>query len=968
MSNAKPSSSIIRPLALGAAALLIGAGLTSVVTAPAAQAAGGGEIRITEWAYDTSEFSEYTNVGDAAVDLTGWSWSDSPATPGVLDLTPLGTILPGESFVLTDTTPDAFRTTWGLPATVKVLTVPDANKLQRGDELNLFDASDALVDHLAYADNGAAGGPRTNSSSAWIPDGSLGANAASTATLSSSGDAVGSWAAAGLTSFTGSPGYSSFVPAWQHIRLNEVDSDSSPDWVELINIAPVDVDATGFVVEGLKNAGSQALPSGSIVPAGDVLLVELSFGFKKGDTATLLAADTTTIVDEYTWGDDVHAHSDGRMPNGTGPFTALTPTPGTLNAGDGGDGGDGGDDDTPVDPNWADIRINEVTSANADPTHDAYELVNTGDTAVDITGWLQSDSGGVPAALEVNVGDTVPTSIPAHGYVVLLSAAGLSSEGDAVRIYLPDGSTVVDVASWGLEDAQPGSWSRCPDGGSSWVHTAESSWGASNATACAGEIIPTNGGPDSDVPCQTEAASGSGPAMAGGLPWPGSAAWTVADAQCAFVNTKSGQDLSGLDIDPDEPTVMWGAKNKNHLYRLIQSGSLWVADTANDWSTGKELLFPGGVGQPDTEGVTVGPDGYLYVTTERDNAASSVPLDSVLRFDPDATGTSLTATTQWALTTDLADVIGGSGDANLGFEGITWVPDSYLVANGFIDQHTGSAYDPADYPLHGTGLFFLALEKNGHLYAYALNSDASFQRIAAIDTGMPRIADTQWDPDTQRVWAVADNAVAGSSVLMKIGGAGYFVVDKVYDRPTGLPNYNLEGFAITPDSTAVDGLKQVIRADDGNNGGHSLRSGTIATAAGLGLGPQGPAPVAVQLSSGVVGAGSSITITAEHLVPGETYEFTLHSTPVPLGSAVASVYGSVSLTTTIPAGVPLGAHTVTIAAASAPGVTLSSAAVTVSALAITGDQPEGYLLIGGLLTLAGAGLVAMRGLRRRHAA
>ena len=69
-----------------------------------------------------------------------------------------------------------------------------------------------------------------------------------------------------------------------------------------------------------------------------------------------------------------------------------------------------------------------------------------------------------------------------------------------------------------------------------------------------------------------------------------------------------------------------------------------MPDTANGWGAGKQIFFPGGVGQPDSEGLTVGPDGALYVTTERDNANNTFALNSVLRFDPTAAGTTLTPT------------------------------------------------------------------------------------------------------------------------------------------------------------------------------------------------------------------------------------------------------------------------------------------------------------------------------------
>jgi LPXTG-motif cell wall-anchored protein len=435
--------------------------------------------------------------------------------------------------------------------------------------------------------------------------------------------------------------------------------------------------------------------------------------------------------------------------------------------------------------------------------------------------------------------------------------------------------------------------------------------------------------------------------------------------------------------------VMWAVKNKSHLYRLVKSGALWVPDTTNGWSTGKDIVFPNGGGQPDSEGITVGPDGFLYITTERDNAASGVPLDSVLRFDPNEAGSTLHPTQQWNLTADLADVINPvKADSNLGFEGITWVPDTYLTSNEFVDQSTGDAYDPTDYPGHGSGLFLGALEKNGHLYAYALNADGTFHRIASIDTGLPMIQETQWDADAQRVWAVADNSSAGSSTLLKIDAAGAFVVDRIYNRPTGLPDNNNEGFAIAPSSTCVDGVKEVIRADDGNNGGHSLWSGTIAC--DLALGPQGPNPPTssptVAATPSTVQAGGVTTIAAAGLVPDAEYTIVLHSEPVTLGSVVADASGVLTLRDArIPADTTAGAHTITVAAASDPTTIVASTPFTVTAaasvpsggdatqpgnatrpasLASTGAEAMPVMMAGALFLVLGAALVLARGRRR----
>ena len=286
--------------------------------------------------------------------------------------------------------------------------------------------------------------------------------------------------------------------------------------------------------------------------------------------------------------------------------------------------------------------------------------------------------------------------------------------------------------------------------------------------------------------------------------------------------------------------MLYSVKNKSWVYRLVKQGGLWVPDTSNGWGAGKQIFFPGSTdpqtNQPDAEGLTVGPDGALYVTTERNNAANTIPLNSILRFDPTQPGTQLVATDQWNLTAEFPELhAGNKTEANLGFEGVTFVPDSYLTANGFVDQSTGMTYKPSDYPLHGTGLYFAALENDGKLYAYALNTDHTFHRVAVVDTGMGHVMDVQFDADTQRIWALCDNTCGVTSTVLKVSSTGTIVPDVAYSKPASLPVNNIEGFALAPNSTCVDGTKEVVWSDDGIYGtgpgsateGHALYSGRI---------------------------------------------------------------------------------------------------------------------------------------------
>ncbi|MFO0859629.1 MAG: lamin tail domain-containing protein [Phycisphaerales bacterium] len=173
-----------------------------------------GAIRITEWMYNGAggaarEFVEITNVGNSAVDLTGWSFDDNTRTPGSMLLTSLGILAAGESAIICEPTAAAFRTAWNLAASVKVIG-GNTNNLGRADEINIYDNLNNLVDRLTYDDQ-TIGGPRTQGVSGNIKLANLGANAANLAIASTNGDAYNSYTSA--NGEIGNPGTYSDIPA-----------------------------------------------------------------------------------------------------------------------------------------------------------------------------------------------------------------------------------------------------------------------------------------------------------------------------------------------------------------------------------------------------------------------------------------------------------------------------------------------------------------------------------------------------------------------------------------------------------------------------------------------------------------------------------------------------------------------------------------------------------------------------------
>ncbi len=185
------------------------AALALSATTFAAQA----QVQITEWMYSGNgpEFIEFTNMGNTAISLVGWSFDDDSRTPGVVSLSGLGTLGVGESFILTEASAADFRAAWGLAATVKVQGNNTTN-LGRNDEINLFNNNGGLVDRLTYGDQNIAGTIRTQTASG----NPLSLTALGTTTVNSSwvlantGDAYGSYLSA--QGDVGNPGSFIFAP------------------------------------------------------------------------------------------------------------------------------------------------------------------------------------------------------------------------------------------------------------------------------------------------------------------------------------------------------------------------------------------------------------------------------------------------------------------------------------------------------------------------------------------------------------------------------------------------------------------------------------------------------------------------------------------------------------------------------------------------------------------------------------
>lgn len=621
--------------------------------------------------------------------------------------------------------------------------------LGKGDEVVLLDAAGALVDNYAYA------------ATAPLSDWSRCADG-------------GEWAHA--TEVTLGAANNCAVPEQPgSVLLNEIDSGPA-DWIELINPGTSDLDLSGYELRDNSDDHRWFFAAGSTIAAGARLVVEASTagvdvnGAPQTFTAAIgiggsdsirLYDDAGTQLDTYAWaghpaidGDEAAA-SWARCPDATGGFALANVTPGQPNV--------------CVLPS---VAVNEVES-NGDAT-DWVEVVNTGSQPIDLTGWTLMDSDPIGHAADVTPVAAGTTLAPGAFFVFdggTHFGFGLGG-ADVASIRTAAGLTVVEYA-WA--DHAAVTWARCPDGTGEFAAATVATKGQPND--CGGTGGP--GEPDPTVGA-----------------WPGSADVTVIDETPMFES-----DSSGLDAQQTaDGVVLWAVDNGTGKFWKLDASADGSVAFADGWNAGKRVRFqrdaenPGAAG-PDAEGITVDDAGRVYIASERDNSNKGVNQNVILAVDSDAEGPDVVADQEWDLTASLPQVA-----ANTGLEAVEWVPDAALDGL-LVDANTSAPYDPAVYPGHGDGLFFVAVEDNGVVYAYALNADGTSTQVAAIDPGLGGVMALDYDTVLDRLWALCDNGCEGRGAGITFTGAAPTI--ELFARPAGMPNLNNEGFATAPASLSA---------------------------------------------------------------------------------------------------------------------------------------------------------------------
>lgn len=452
----------------------------------------------------------------------------------------------------------------------------------------------------------------------------------------------------------------------------------------------------------------------------------------------------------------------------------------------------------------ADIVINEVES-NGDPVGDWVELANTNaEQHLDISGWTLFDNDPTHVPYTFAEG----TVIESGGYLSVYTDEDPDGFGlggnDSVTLRDADGE-IVDHTEWSGHAAT--TWGRLPDMTGEFAVTGEPTRNLRN-------VAPTP-----EDPIETS-------------PWPFDPQdITAVDLGGDF----AGDDMSGVDLAADGTAYV---VNNG-------TGTLYVLDRDADTDTYEiarthVLAYADGTGIPDAEGVTVTPDGAVYVATERDNADKSTSRPSVLRYTlpADATTGELRAEVEY----DLSGIVGEIG-ANAGLEAVQYLPDVW------------------------GGAFAVGVEGTGAVHFVQLGADASVTEKQTYASPFQGVMALDLDEATGVLRVLCDEVCEGRSLEMTFDGTEWTTDGTLYARPAAMPNIANEGFASHRETVActLDGAEgtttrvRLLWADDAATDGVGLRTavGEPGECEAADSGPVAPGSLGGSLAPGSLGGATS---------------------------------------------------------------------------------------------------------------
>jgi hypothetical protein len=260
------------------------------------------------------------------------------------------------------------------------------------------------------------------------------------------------------------------------LKLNEILADNRatiandgtwPDYIELRNNGSSAYDLTGITLTDDVNLPAKyTFPAGNTLAAGGHLVVwcdgnatapGLHTGFGLAASGqTVLMMRGTSVLDSITFGPQAPDLSLGRIANGTGTWTANTPTPAAANT-------------AAALGTTATLTVNEWMASPA-YGDDWFELYNSGTAPVALAGLYLSDNAAGPTTTQIPalsyIGAGGFTRFLANGSIAGGNACNfkLSASGESIVLTAANGTTNLDIINFSTQTPDV-SQGRFPDGG-----------------------------------------------------------------------------------------------------------------------------------------------------------------------------------------------------------------------------------------------------------------------------------------------------------------------------------------------------------------------------------------------------------------------------------------------------------------------------------------------------------------------
>ena len=456
----------------------------------------------------TLEFIELHNSGNAALDLTGWKF-----TEGIGGTFPAFTLAAGEYAVAVKNT-NAFRIRYTNSA-IRIIGTFSGNLSNGGETVRLENAQSGVIASIPYSDKGDWPGRADG-------DGS------SLELVDPAGGYADPFNWRSSSEYGGSPGAAGLGPD-NRVVINEVLTHTDPplsDSIELFNTtAGALAIGNWYLTDAKSNYRKYRIPAGTVLPAGGYIVFnetnhfntsgggntnDFSLDGAHGEDVYLVQTDARTnlvrFVDHEEFGAAANGESFGRWPNGSGRlYPMLSRTFGAANSG----------------PRTGPVILSELMYQPPSGSNhlEFIEIANPGSVPEDLTRWQLA--GGVTFAF------TNGTLLPANEVLVVLAfpptnsvwladfeaaygitnavrytgpfSGSLADAGERIRLLRPDTPPTNEPAYYPLLTEDEAAFSNdlpwAPEaagGGASLERLLPAAWGDSY-TSWAGLLPPSPG-------------------------------------------------------------------------------------------------------------------------------------------------------------------------------------------------------------------------------------------------------------------------------------------------------------------------------------------------------------------------------------------------------------------------------------------------------------------------------------------